>query len=78
MTSALSAELSKQIRRGDLDMAILKETESDEPAGPERNRKWLVDEHGDLPQTRIAAKDRQDPKSQVTTDLLKIGPKVEM
>jgi len=44
VTSALSAELSKLIRRGNLDMAILKETESDELAGPEYNRKWLVDQ----------------------------------
>jgi DNA-binding transcriptional LysR family regulator len=44
VTSALSAELSKLIRRGSLDMAILKETESDELAGPEYNRRWLVDQ----------------------------------
>ena len=44
VTSALSAELSKLIRRGDLDMAILKEAESDELAGPEYNRKLLADE----------------------------------
>ena len=44
VTSALSAELSKLIRRGDLDMAILMETESAELAGPEYNRKSLVDE----------------------------------
>ncbi len=42
VTSALSSELFNLIRRGDLDMAVLKETASDEQAGTEYDGRSLV------------------------------------
>ena len=42
VTSALSAELLNLVRRGDLDMAILKQTASDELAGTEYDGRVIV------------------------------------